>query len=388
MQTVFIFIQDGQYAYICIYRVKALEDWLMKTGVRLTQVNGQRKYGGPPPGWTGPPPGSGSEVFISDIPRDLYEDYLIPLFQSVGQLYEFRLMMNFSGQNRGFAYAKYGDSAVAASAIRQLHRFRLPSGTLLVVRRSTDKRQLLLGDLPHSLVREELLDILNGLSDGVQAVTIRTMQVGTLGDKKTSALVQYSSHHAASMAKKEVMQVFKKRYGTPITVKWMCFSRPEEDVQKERPVAQTTPKMNPRPPPPSFFLSSRFQPHPVPCPAAQSFPRAVGSPLVCLHKQGVDLPKDCAVGQSPAVGGPQRNADLLLRRLCETCNLGEPLYSWRFCSAGLDGFVCFAYHVSIPGLPAPVRGLVQVLPGAPGHSLEQELRRSIAERVLQTLADA
>lgn len=28
----------------------ALEAWVRETGVRLVQVNGQRKYGGPPPG--------------------------------------------------------------------------------------------------------------------------------------------------------------------------------------------------------------------------------------------------------------------------------------------------------------------------------------------------
>lgn len=31
-------------------RLKALEMWLQETDVKLTQVNGQRKYGGPPDG--------------------------------------------------------------------------------------------------------------------------------------------------------------------------------------------------------------------------------------------------------------------------------------------------------------------------------------------------
>lgn len=31
-------------------RLKALEDWLQKTNTTLIQVNGQRKYGGPPQG--------------------------------------------------------------------------------------------------------------------------------------------------------------------------------------------------------------------------------------------------------------------------------------------------------------------------------------------------
>lgn len=32
----------------------ALEAWVRETGIRLVQVNGQRKYGGPPPGTLAP----------------------------------------------------------------------------------------------------------------------------------------------------------------------------------------------------------------------------------------------------------------------------------------------------------------------------------------------
>uniref|UniRef100_A0AAY5F3N6 RRM domain-containing protein n=1 Tax=Electrophorus electricus TaxID=8005 RepID=A0AAY5F3N6_ELEEL len=101
----------------------SFEDWLETTSITLTQVNGQRKYGGPPTGWIGPAPGPGCEVFICCIPRDMFEDCLIPLFQIVAPLYEFRLMMNISGQNRGFAYAKYGRTMDAEAAIRSSHNY-------------------------------------------------------------------------------------------------------------------------------------------------------------------------------------------------------------------------------------------------------------------------
>lgn len=133
----------------------------------------------------------------------MYEDQLIPLFQSVAPLYEFRLMMNFSGQNRGFAYAKYGDTASAAAAIRALNLYPLQSGVRLAVRRSTEKRQLCLSDLPHSMERNELLMVLRQIADGVEGVTMRTTGPK---EKDVSALVHYSSHYAASMAKKVLMQ--------------------------------------------------------------------------------------------------------------------------------------------------------------------------------------
>ena len=34
---------------------------------------------GPPPGWEGPPPGKGCEIFVGKVPRDCYEDELVPV---------------------------------------------------------------------------------------------------------------------------------------------------------------------------------------------------------------------------------------------------------------------------------------------------------------------
>ena len=76
-------------------------------------------YGGPPPGWTSASgPEKGSEVYCFRIPRDCYEDgktdlpnfprfiltffvpELVPVFSSIGRIYELRLMLNLSGATR------------------------------------------------------------------------------------------------------------------------------------------------------------------------------------------------------------------------------------------------------------------------------------------------
>uniref|UniRef100_A0A674D423 Heterogeneous nuclear ribonucleoprotein R n=1 Tax=Salmo trutta TaxID=8032 RepID=A0A674D423_SALTR len=61
-------------------KIKAL---LERTGYTLDVTTGQRKYGGPPPEevFQGAQPGIGTEVFVGKIPRDLYEDELVPLFE-------------------------------------------------------------------------------------------------------------------------------------------------------------------------------------------------------------------------------------------------------------------------------------------------------------------
>ena len=44
---------------------------------------------------------AGSEVFIGKLPRDLFEPEVIPVCEKVGKIYELRMMMDFSGTNRG-----------------------------------------------------------------------------------------------------------------------------------------------------------------------------------------------------------------------------------------------------------------------------------------------
>lgn len=42
-----------------------LQEILERTGYSFDVTTGQRKYGGPPPGWEGPQPGAGHEVSLN-----------------------------------------------------------------------------------------------------------------------------------------------------------------------------------------------------------------------------------------------------------------------------------------------------------------------------------
>ncbi|KAL7858536.1 hypothetical protein AOLI_G00186380 [Acnodon oligacanthus] len=370
--------------------LRALEEWQRRESVALTQVNGQRRYGGPPPDWRGPVPGPGCEVFINQIPRDVFEDRLIPLFQSIAPLYEFRLMMNFSGQNRGFAYAKYGNPATAAAAVHALNQYPLQEGVQLVVRKSTEKRHLCLGDLPSGMGREELLMVLRLFSDGVEDVTMKV--VGSK-EKDLCALVHYSSHYAASMAKKVLVQDFKKRFGVSISVQWMLGSSKStkqeypEEISLAPPGLKLPAKLSV--PPPRFqitrpsYLRNYRDPLPAappspPPPPTQSFSRAVGGPaphvgngMVPLVTRRPDLRSHDSVGQ--------------LQWLCELHGLGVPLYDVRYHHTSPDGFLHFNYRVIIPRLPVVLSGAVQILPGISTYIMEDEVHRAVAEQAIKVM---
>ena len=128
-----------------------------ETGYDIVQKQGQRIFGGPPPGWTGPPPGRGTEIYCYRIPRyfssvskhlndgvirDCFEDELVPLFMSVGKIYELRLMIEFSGTNRTYCYVRYCTENDAKEAVKRLHNYRIRSEYPLAVTISVDNRRL------------------------------------------------------------------------------------------------------------------------------------------------------------------------------------------------------------------------------------------------------
>ncbi|NXC35604.1 DND1 protein, partial [Campylorhamphus procurvoides] len=211
----------------------ALLTWEKETGIELVQVNGQRRYGGPPPGWVGGPPPAGTEVYIGKLPQDMYEDVLIPLFQSVGKLYEFRLMMTFSGLNRGFAYARYSTQRSARNAVATFNHFEVRPGWTIVVCRSIQKRELIMHSLATSVSQWELEAMLKQVTEGILSVTLHTSPCH--GQAKF-AVLKYSSHQAATLAKKALMQGKVRLGGSRVRVDWLDHDLKKKlQLQEERP---------------------------------------------------------------------------------------------------------------------------------------------------------
>lgn len=118
-----------------------------RTGYSIVQQNGQRRFG-PPPDWAGETPSRGCEVFVGKIPRDCFEDELVPVFGKVGKIYEMRLMMDYTGQNRGYAFVVYGDVGSAKDSVRQLNNYEIRKGRTLGVCMSVDNCRLFVGGIP------------------------------------------------------------------------------------------------------------------------------------------------------------------------------------------------------------------------------------------------
>ena len=165
----------------------------------LQQMNGQRYYG-PPIDNSLEPPQEGSEVYVTNIPFDCFEDELVPIFESIATIYQLRLMMNFSGLTRGYAYVKYTNPSDARIAARTLQKLWIRDGVQIYAVLSNDNRRLKIYNLPEGLHQSALVQHLVTATEGVKSVA-----VGADG----SAVVRYETHHLAAMARRVFAKGFK-----------------------------------------------------------------------------------------------------------------------------------------------------------------------------------
>ncbi|KAJ7427004.1 Dead end protein 1 [Willisornis vidua] len=310
--------------------------WEKETGIKLVQINGQRRYGGPPPGWMGSPPPAGTEVYIGKLPPDVYEDTLIPLFQSVGKLYEFRLMMTFSGLNRGFAYARYCTPQTAQVAIATFNHFQVRRGCAILVCRSIQKRELILDGLAASVSQWELEPTLRRVTKGVLSITLHSSPSER---QAMLAVLKYNSHQAATMAKKTLTQGALRLRGLGMRVDWL-----HHDLKQKLQLWQQ------RPPSSQLHESKRL---------------AVPKPLAL----------------SPVVQSMLDHLNIL----CWRQRLGTPVLLTKCVRVNPDGWLRFWYHVMIAGYPEPFSGFTWIRKQGQGRSAHEEAKAAVAQRVLHEL---
>ncbi|XP_781163.3 APOBEC1 complementation factor isoform X2 [Strongylocentrotus purpuratus] len=207
----------------------ALLTLMERTGYHIVQENGQRKYGGPPPGWEGAQPSRGCEVFVGKIPRDLFEDELVPVFMKIGKIYELRLMMDFSGSNRGYAFVMYTTREDGKKAVKQLNNYEIRKGRYLGVCPSVDNCRLFVGGIPKNKKQEEILAEMAKVTEQVVDVIVYP-SINDKAKNRGFAFVEYENHRAAAMARRKLIPGRIQLWGHQIMVDW---AEPEQDVDED-----------------------------------------------------------------------------------------------------------------------------------------------------------
>jgi len=217
-----------QYPIVNRCNEVALSNLLQRTGYPLVQENGQRKFG-PPPNWSSLIPNRGCEVFVGKLPRDCFEDELVPLFERIGVIYELRLMMDFNGYNRGYAFVMFETREEAKKAVRDFNNYEIRKNKFIGVCFSVDNCRLFVGGIPKNKKKEEILEEIKKVTDDVKDVIVYP----TAHDKTKNrgfAFVEYFNHKAAAMARRKLLPGRIQLWGHQIAVDW---AEPETEVDEE-----------------------------------------------------------------------------------------------------------------------------------------------------------
>ncbi|XP_076045825.1 APOBEC1 complementation factor-like [Oratosquilla oratoria] len=193
----------------------------------IHQKNGQRIFG--PPLYMAPPE-RGTEVFIGKLPRDLFEDELVPVLAKAGRIYMLRMMVDFSGFNRGYAFVTYVFEEDARNAVKTLNNFEIRPQRYIGVLKSVDNRRLFVGGIDKFLTKAGLENEMRRVTEGVRKVIMYQCSFNRLKNRGF-AFVEYESHTAASQARRKLLNGTVFIFEDPdIKVDWAA---PEHEYGKD-----------------------------------------------------------------------------------------------------------------------------------------------------------
>ena len=96
-----------------------LKEILDRTGYMQEISTGQRKYMNKENQSVTLP--TGCECFIGKLPKDCFEDELIPVFEKIGPIFDLRLLIESStGYSKGYCFVTYLDTAHAQIAAKSV----------------------------------------------------------------------------------------------------------------------------------------------------------------------------------------------------------------------------------------------------------------------------
>ncbi|CAN9507350.1 unnamed protein product [Ophioblennius macclurei] len=209
-----------------------IKELLDRTNYTLDVTTGQRKYGGPPPEdvYSGSQPTVGTEIFVGKIPRDLFEDELVPLFEKAGPIWDLRLMMDpLSGLNRGYAFVTFCTKEAAQEAVKLCNNHEIRPGKHIGVCISVANNRLFVGSIPKSKTKEQIVEEFAKVTEGLSDVILYHQP----DDKKKNrgfCFLEYEDHKTAAQARRRLMSGKVKVWGNVVTVEW---ADPIEDPDPE-----------------------------------------------------------------------------------------------------------------------------------------------------------
>ncbi|KAL3104736.1 hypothetical protein niasHT_027838 [Heterodera trifolii] len=216
---------------------ESIKTLITKSGYQLEVTVGQRKYHSPP-GYEGPDPNQtdGGCIYIGQIPKDVYEDMLVPLFEPLGVIHDLRIMMDpVNGKSRGYGFLIYTDKTHAQEAAKKFDGHEILPGKPLKVNVSVANTRLFLGNIPKSKSKDEILEELRKHAENVVDCIIYSNPDSNDGRKNRGfCFVDFTDHKAASDAKRRISMGKIRPWNTDLVVDWAeQQDEPDEETMSQ-----------------------------------------------------------------------------------------------------------------------------------------------------------
>ncbi|KAI4328971.1 hypothetical protein L6164_021281 [Bauhinia variegata] len=164
-------------------------------------------------------PPHGSEVFIGGLPRDVIENELRELCDSMGDILEVRLMKDRdTGEGKSYAFVGFKTKEAAQKAIEELHNKEFKGKTLRCSLSET-KHRLFIGNVPKNLTEDEFRKAIEGVGPGVENIELIKDPQHPSRNRGFAFVLYYNSACADYSRQKMSSANFKLDGNTP-TVTW------------------------------------------------------------------------------------------------------------------------------------------------------------------------
>lgn len=199
------------------------EAYLRAKGFDVQQINGQRVS--TRSDWNDNPDLDAKEVkneiYIGLLPRDLFEDELLPVFETCGKINKIRLMTDFSGSTRGFGYIRYETEGEAQSAHQRFNgaNLRFHSKPIMVLI-STDNRRLFVGNLPFHVTKDDIFRELRNYISDTMPVDIEMPPMAPSHRNYRFVFIVFKNHTAATVARRVLIPSTVLLFGKEVNIDW------------------------------------------------------------------------------------------------------------------------------------------------------------------------
>ncbi|OAF71332.1 RNA-binding motif protein 47 [Intoshia linei] len=217
------------------YDADRIQAFLNITGYSLEITPGQRRYG-PPPDWQGEDPPQKNEIFCGGLPKNYYEDALVPAFSRFGKIFELRVMMDPQNNvGKGFCFVTYCESANADRVIKELNNSELIPGKKVNVDRPDCNTRLFLGNIPRSVTKEKIKADLSSQVEGIDDVLIYAdAKDPTKKKNRGFCFVDFKTHKLATVAKRKLSFGGLTLWNCSVVVNWADKQEEYEDKECEK----------------------------------------------------------------------------------------------------------------------------------------------------------